>query len=227
MIRTVFWIVNEEKVDILVAFPCFLYEPTKDGNLNSGSTGFSKSNLYIWSFCVHILLKPILKDFEHYLASMCNKCSWYCLWDWNGKWPFPVLRPLLFSKICWHIEYSTFAASSFRIWNSSTGISSPSLTLFIVVLPKAHFTLDSRMSGSRLVITPLWLSESWSSFLYSSSVYSCYLFLASSASVRSFLCLSFAVPICAWHVSLVSPIFLKRSLVFPILLISSISFHVH
>ena len=34
------------------------------------------------------------------------------------------------------------------------------------------------------VITPSWLSESWRSFLYS-SVYSCYLFLTSSASVRS------------------------------------------
>ena len=39
------------------------------------------------------------------------------------------------------------------------------------------------MSGSRWVITPLWLSGSLRSFLYSSSVYSCYLFLISSASV--------------------------------------------
>ena len=28
-------------------------------------------------------------------------------------------------QICWHIECSTFTASSFRIWNSSTGIPSP------------------------------------------------------------------------------------------------------
>ena len=33
------------------------------------------------------------------------------------------------------------------------------------------------MSGSRWVITPLWLSGSWRSFLYNSSVYSCHLFL--------------------------------------------------
>ena len=39
------------------------------------------------------------------------------------------------------------------------------------------------MSGSRWVITPLSLSWSWRSFLYSSSVYSCQL-LISSASVR-------------------------------------------
>ena len=61
-------------------------------------------------------------------------------------------------QICWHIECSTFTASSFRIWNSLTGISSPSLALFIVMLPKAHLTSHSRMSGSRWVITPLWLS---------------------------------------------------------------------
>jgi len=53
------------------------------------------------------------------------------------------------------------------------------------MLPKAHLTLHSRISGSRLVITPPWFSGSWRSFLYSSSVYSCHLFLISSASVRS------------------------------------------
>jgi len=49
--------------------------------------------------------------------------------------------------------------------------------LFIVMLSKAHLTSHSRMSGSRSVITPLWLSGSWRSFLHSSSVYSCHLFL--------------------------------------------------
>ena len=68
-------------------------------------------------------------------------------------------------QICWHVEYSTFTASSFRIWNSSTGIPSPPLALFIVMLPMAHLTSHSRMSGSRWVITPLWLSGSWRSFL--------------------------------------------------------------
>ena len=57
------------------------------------------------------------------------------------------------------------------------------------------------------------------SFLYSSSVYSCYLFLVSSASVRSIAFLSFIVPIFAWNVPLVSLICLMRSLVFPILLL--------
>ena len=96
-------------------------------------------------------------------------------------------------QICWLIECSTSTASSFRIWNSSTGMPSPPLALFVVMFPKAHLTSHSRMSGSRWVITPSWLS--WRSFLYSSSVYSCYLFLISSASVRSIPFLSFIEPI--------------------------------
>ena len=52
------------------------------------------------------------------------------------------------------------------------------------MLPKAHLTLHSRMSSSRWVIIPLWLSGSWRSFLYS-SVYYCHLLLISSASVTS------------------------------------------
>ena len=61
-------------------------------------------------------------------------------------------------QIHWHIECSTFTASSFRIWNSSTGIPWPALALFIVMFPKAHLTSHFRMSGSRWVITPSWLS---------------------------------------------------------------------
>ena len=90
-------------------------------------------------------------------------------------------------QICWHIECSTFTASSFRIWNSSTGIPSPPLALFVMILRKAHLTSHSKMSGSRSVITQSWLSGSWRSFLYSwrSSVYSCYLFLAKCNSLRA------------------------------------------
>ena len=128
-------------------------------------------------------------------------------------------------QICWHIECSTFTASSFRIWNSSTGIPSPPLALFIATLSKAHLTSHSRMSGSRWVITPSWLSGSWRYFLYNSSVYSCHLFLISSASVKSIPFLSFIVPIFAWNIFLVSLIFLNRSLIFPILLFPFISLH--
>ena len=67
-----FSIVNEAKVEFFLEFPCFLYDPLDVSNLISGSSAFSKSNLYIWKFSVHILLKPSLKDLEHYLASMWN-----------------------------------------------------------------------------------------------------------------------------------------------------------
>ena len=62
-------------------------------------------------------------------------------------------------------------------------------------------------------------------FLYSFSVYSGHLFLIASAFFRSLPFLGFIVPIFAWNIPLVSLIFLKGSLVFPILFFSSISLH--
>ena len=104
-------------------------------------------------------------------------------------------------QICWHIECSNLSASSFRIWDSSAEIPSSPLALFVVILPKTYLTLRSRMSVSQVwVIIPLWLSGSLRSFLYSSSVYSCHLFLISSASVRSIQFLSFIVPVFVWNV---------------------------
>ena len=65
-----FSVVSEAEVDIFLEFSCFFYDPTDVSNLISGSSAFSKSSLYIWNFSVHILLKPSLKDFEHYFASV-------------------------------------------------------------------------------------------------------------------------------------------------------------
>ena len=103
---------------------------------------------------------------------------------------FPSCGHCWVSQICWHIEGNIFTASFFKIWKSSAGIPSLPLTLFVVTHPKAHSTSHSRISGSRRVITPSCLSGSWRSFLCSSSVYSCHLFLISSASVSpSLFCL--------------------------------------
>ena len=63
-----FSVVNEAEVDSFLKFSCFFYDPLDVGNLISGSSVFSKSSLYIWKFSVHILLKPTLKDFEHYFV---------------------------------------------------------------------------------------------------------------------------------------------------------------
>ena len=159
---------------------------------------------------------------------LCDSLNilWHCL-SLGLEWKLTFYSPMAtaeFSTFHWRIECSTFTASSFRIWNSSTG----TITSTSFVHGNASYdplTSHSRMSGSRWVITPLWLSGSWRSLLYSSSVYSCHLFLISSASVRSIPFLSFIVPIFAWNVPLVSLVFLKRSLVFAILLFSSISLH--
>ena len=72
---------------------------------------------------------------------------WHCLslvLEWKLTFSSPVATAE-FSQICWNIECSTCTASSFRIWNSSTGIPSPPLALFIVMLPKAHLTSHSRI----------------------------------------------------------------------------------
>ena len=65
-----FSIVNETEVDVFLQFSCFFYDPADVGDLIFGSSAFSKSSLYIWKFSVHVLLKPILEDFEHDLASV-------------------------------------------------------------------------------------------------------------------------------------------------------------
>jgi len=180
-----FGVINKAKVDVFLELCCFFNDPADIDTLISGSSVFSKSSLNMWKFMVHILLKPGLENFEHYFASVWDECNcavvWAFfgiafLWDWNENWPFAVLWSLLSFQICWHIECSTFTASPFRIWNSSTGIPSPPLALLVVMLPDAHMTARSRLSGSRWVITPSWLSGSWRSFLFSSSVYSCNLF---------------------------------------------------
>ena len=65
-----FNVVNEAEVDVFLEISGFSYDPADVGNLTSGSSAFSKSNLYIWKFSVHLLLKPSLEDFDHDLPSM-------------------------------------------------------------------------------------------------------------------------------------------------------------
>ena len=135
------------------------YDLINVGKLTSGSSAFSKPSLYIWKFSIHVLLKPSFKAFEHYFASMWNECGywgslnilWHCLslglemktdffQSCGHCWVF---------QIYWQIECSTFTASSFRIWNSSAGIPSPPVALFVLMLHKVHLTSHSRISGSR------------------------------------------------------------------------------
>ena len=65
-----FSVVSEAEVDVFLEFSCFFDDLADASNLISGSSAFSKSNLNIWKFTVHILLKPGLENFEHYFASV-------------------------------------------------------------------------------------------------------------------------------------------------------------
>ena len=84
MIHTVkgFGIINRAEVDVFLELSCFFNDPVDVDSLLSGSSAFSESNLYIWKFSRNILLKPSLKDFEHYLLA-CEISAivqyWYSL----------------------------------------------------------------------------------------------------------------------------------------------------
>ena len=71
----VFGIVNKTKVDVFLELSYFFYDQMDAGNLISGSSAFSKSSLNIWKFSFHLFLKPSLKNFEHYFASVLDECN--------------------------------------------------------------------------------------------------------------------------------------------------------
>ena len=105
-----FGIVNKAEVNVFPVFSWFFSDPTDVGNLISGSFAFSKTSLKIWKFTIHVLLKPGLENFEHYIVSVCDcVVVWTIfgiafLWDWNENWSLPVLWPLLsFPNLlaCW------------------------------------------------------------------------------------------------------------------------------
>ena len=189
---------------------------------NPACTPESSWFMYCWSLAWRILSITLLA---------CEMSATVWQFEWSLALPFfgTGTKADLFQscghcwvfQICWHVECSTLTASSFRILTSSAGSLSPPLALFLVMLHKAHLTSYSKMSASRWVTISSWLSGSSRPFLFSSSVYSCHLFLISSVFAYHFCLLS--CPILAWNVPLISPFFLKRSLVLPILFFLSFS----
>ena len=65
-----FGVVNKAEIDVFLELSWFFYGPVDVGNLILGSSAFSKSSLNIWTFSVHVLLKPHLENFQHYFASV-------------------------------------------------------------------------------------------------------------------------------------------------------------
>ena len=170
-----FGIVNKAEVECFLELSSFFHDPADVANLISGSSAFSKISLNIRKLMVHVLLKPGVENFEHYFTGVWDECNCVVVWASLALTFFGIgMKTDFFQscdhcwvfQICWHSECSTLTASSFRIWNSSTGVPSSPLALIIVMLPKAHLTLHSRMSGSKWVITPSRLYGSWKFFAW-------------------------------------------------------------
>ena len=65
-----FGIVNKAEIGVILELSSFFHDPADVGNLISGSSASSKTNLNTREFTVHVLLKPGLENFEHYFTSM-------------------------------------------------------------------------------------------------------------------------------------------------------------
>ena len=63
-----FSLVNEAEVDFFFFLIPLLFLLSRCWQFHLWFLPLSNSNLYIWNFSVHVLLKPSMKDFEHNLA---------------------------------------------------------------------------------------------------------------------------------------------------------------
>ena len=160
----------------------------------SGSSRFT----YCWSLAWRILSTSLLAC--EMSAILYNSVNILQHWLSLGlKWKLTLSSPVATAEFSKFAGILSAALSQHHLLGfeiAQLGVPSPPLALFVVMLPKAPLTSHFRISGSRWVITPLWLFESWRAFLYSSSVYSCHLFLKSSASVRSVPFLHFCPLLC-------------------------------
>ena len=90
-------------------------------NLVSDSSAFPKYSLNVWKFLVHVRLKPSLKDFERYFASMQNEHNYVVVWTFFGiclslglKWKLTFSSPVAIAdfQMFWHIECSNIVFNS-------------------------------------------------------------------------------------------------------------------
>ena len=104
-----FVLVNKAEVDVFLELFCFFNNPPDVGNLISSSSAFSKSSLNIWKFMVHILLKPVLQNFEHYFASMWDESNCAVVWTFFGTAFLWIGMKTDFSSPVTPAEFSRFA----------------------------------------------------------------------------------------------------------------------
>ena len=129
-----FGIVNKAEIDVFLGLFCLFNDPADVGNVISVSSAFSKTSLNTWKFKIHVLLKPGLKNFEHYFDSTWDECNcvvvWAFfviafLWDLNENWPFLVLLsfPNLLAYWVQHFHSIIFQDLKYLNWNSITSTS--------------------------------------------------------------------------------------------------------
>ena len=133
--------------------------------LNPACTSGSSRFTYWWSLSWRILSITSITHVKW--MKLCGSLNilWHCL-SLGLEWKLTFFNPMATAEfsVFWHSECSTLTASSFSIWNSSAGIPSPPLASFVVMLTKTLLSAHSRMSGSRWVTTPSWLSRSLGHF---------------------------------------------------------------
>ena len=152
-----FGIVNKAEKDIFLKLSFSVFQlmlaiwplvplPFLNPAWTSGSSRFT----YYWSLAWRILSITLLVYEWVQLCSSLNTLALPSFGIGMKTDLFQSCAPCWVFQFCWHIENKILTPSSFRIWNSSTGIPSPPLALFVVMLSKAHLTSHSRMSVSTL-----------------------------------------------------------------------------
>ena len=183
MIHTVkgFGIVNKAEIGVFLELSRFFNDPADVGNLISGSSAFSKSNLNIWKFTVHILFKSDLENFEHYFASMWGECNCAVVYTYNmlkwcqlskkrsKRWTWeisaPETDPIPLSVPCSNIWLSTTfsgkvekkrevggrCTSKRQIWCESSSFQLPNYLILVIIHTAFWASMEGRKEEGREV----------------------------------------------------------------------------
>ena len=107
-----FGIASKAEIDVFLGLSCFFHDPADVGNLISGSSAFSKTSLNIRKFTVHVLLKPGLKNCEHYFTSVWDECNYAVVWAffgivflWDLEWKLNFSSPMVTAEFSKFVAY--------------------------------------------------------------------------------------------------------------------------